>query len=133
MLWFNQSVLHYPGRCSVPRYLARPAPRFYSKVSNLALVSKISSANSYLISSNPESPAQLNFFADHSVLVDLVVGAERAGRVLTAPAAAPAAACCCRAGAALLLQCKGPGCCGTYSTWSVLQAILHSDAGSALL
>lgn len=77
MLWFNQPVLHYPGSCSVPRYLARPAPRFYSEVSNLALVSKISSANSYLISSNPESPAQLNFLL--TILFWMIWSWERSG------------------------------------------------------
>lgn len=112
LLWFNQSVLHYPGRCSVPRYIARPAPRFYySKVSNLALVSKISSANSYLISSNPESPAQLNFSL--TILFWLLWSWERSGLEGSLRLRLPlllslaAAACCCRADAPLLLQCKG--------------------------
>lgn len=117
MLWFNQSVLHYPGRCSVPRYLARPAPRFYSKVSNLALVSKISSANSYLISSNPESPAQLNFLL--TILFWLIWSWERSGLegslrlrlplLLPLAAAALVLHCCCNAKALAAVAPTVPG------------------------
>lgn len=124
------------------RYLARPAPRFYSRASNLVLVDEDFFCKFLPDLIKPGVPCTAELFADHSVLVDLIV--ERSGLEGSLRIPLPLLLllllhcwlhcwlhCCC------LLQCRALGCCGTYSTWSPKHLLIHSDAavhcsGSAL-
>lgn len=63
-------------------FLQEPAPRFYSTRSGLVLVGEDFLCKFLPDLIKPRVPCTAELFADHSVLVDLVVERKRAGRVL---------------------------------------------------
>lgn len=107
------------------RYLARPAPRFYSRVSNLVLVGEDFFCKFLLDLIKPRVPCTAELFADHSVLVELI--GERSGLEGSLRPRLPLLLlhclllhyCCCNAGPLAAVVPTGPG---------PPKQFLHSDA-----